>query len=105
MSEIVFFGDTYSNIPLLLVKKTKMTVSVKFQFLRWVPLSNGDSIFIVVFILITENSGPWWYSYNAYKLTILKTQTQTQFIWPAISYNMHKTKNQSLLSGDSTKTI
>ncbi len=34
-----------------------------------------------------------------------QTQTQTQFIWPAISYNMHKKTNQSLLSGDSTKKI
>ncbi len=37
--------------------------------------------------------------------TQTQTQTQNQFIWQAISYNMHKIKNQSLLSGDSTKTI
>ncbi len=36
-----------------------MTVSVKFHFLMWIPFSNGDYIFTVVFIVIAETLGPW----------------------------------------------
>ncbi len=39
MFEIVFLGDIYVNLLVLMVK---------FHFLSWIPFSNGDSIFTVV---------------------------------------------------------
>ncbi len=58
LSETVFFVDTYVNLQVLLVKNY---LSGEFHFLRWFLFSNhtnGDSVFIVVFTVIAENSGP-----------------------------------------------
>ncbi len=63
VSEIVFFSDTYINLQVLLLKNI---LTVKFHFSKVNSIFfYGDSVFMLVFTVIAENSGPWTCAYYA----------------------------------------